>query len=1080
MSRILFFLFVVALLFRVHAETSSTGNWKAETARPGTVMLYNDNGAWPGICAKGLAVLSGPSAVIRKEFDLSRLPPEVLKQVKNAVLRVQIGIVDFSAEKPGKTPNGLNEEFTVSINGHEMLFSTADPRFPAKGLPSNLPSDADSIGLGRKNNKRRQEFVDIPFPVEWIQSGRMTVEMRKKPSRENDDFVSVGIDITAPNTASRFSFNGGRAWQSGTGCQPEGMGEYLMRLILSDRSATETATVTGDGLKRTDREGLVGFLEYKKPTLYVEFDRNKLNPSAIFECIVENGVQPRFLDGNGLEITPLTVSENGKTLLRFAPEKLLFSMRAKTSPEKIFQFRYSPAPTLPEARVDMTPEIALPKGQRAAVSPECRISGNSAFLKNTALAAEFKLKPKLELVRLEAAEVASDILRFPEKCELFLLRCGPRTWSCRNMEVKEVISIPNGFAARLFATEARLECLFSAIAEKDELRLKLEVVNRGTAPVEILPVFPHLDGIGISKDVNDDYFLFPWGGGTISNHSSRFRAVYGTNSCWWQMIDLFSPERGGGVYLRTDDPAAIYKGFNLRKGAACPQSYVVSESFTPGRDPMQQFTDSLGPVPGIGLSVDYQAFTRTPSGVLRLPDACIGTHAGNWKAAMARYTAWSKKTWPPRRLSPKLAARWNSHGGIGHRENTARHQTSFLTPKHDLIELDSYWTLSDLAPWGTPWEEYDKIAEDGKKRFLPNWVDKASGKRLYALNRGDYDGYNPQWGGLPALCRYIEELRGKGYAVLLYTDPVIACHNTKNGPKLAEKFGIENPDWRPPELWPRTPKPPKVTAYYSYCLDVNVDEYADWIARTMARLCRETGADGIRFDEFGHRGYICLARNHKHLFGEFGQNAWLQAVKHCVEKSRAAMDKVNSSLIIMTEFPGHDALASTLDGALSYDLCRRTGPNVNVPINLFRFYFPECKLFELDVNGPKNAKELWLWNAVGACFPMHDIREKKILDDYSDAFNGNAEALVPTLRKDVYANRFSAKSGSVTIYTLYNHTGFTVDDLLLEAKPDCRYRDLRHALDLPVIRRGGISGVKIRIPRDSTAAIAELKADSDK
>ena len=130
-------------------------------------------------------------------------------------------------------------------------------------------------------------------------------------------------------------------------------------------------------------------------------------------------------------------------------------------------------------------------------------------------------------------------------------------------------------------------------------------------------------------------------------------------------------------------------------------------------------------------------------------------------------------------------------------------------------------------------------------------------------------------------------------------------------------------------------------------------------------------------------------------------------------------------MLLLTEFPGHDMLVSTLDGALCYDGISRRSFARPAQINLLRFYFRNCKLFEIieDAGDHKPAPwDLWLWNAVGVYnsgeYPDH-IRS--LLLDNNDAFDlGELEPLVDTVCDGVYANRFT--SGRKRIWTLFNAT----------------------------------------------------------
>ena len=87
-----------------------------------------------------------------------------------------------------------------------------------------------------------------------------------------------------------------------------------------------------------------------------------------------------------------------------------------------------------------------------------------------------------------------------------------------------------------------------------------------------------------------------------------------------------------------------------------------------------------------------------------------------------------------------------------------------------------------------------------------------------------------------------------------------------------------------------------------------------------------------------------------------------------VKRARKAMDEVNPSSVLLIEHPGYDYLFANVDGCLSYDLslmdtCGSSPPeSVRIlEVNLQRFYFPECKVFEINLYGhdPEHKKKLW-------------------------------------------------------------------------------------------------------------------------
>jgi len=148
-----------------------------------------------------------------------------------------------------------------------------------------------------------------------------------------------------------------------------------------------------------------------------------------------------------------------------------------------------------------------------------------------------------------------------------------------------------------------------------------------------------------------------------------------------------------------------------------------------------------------------------------------------------------------------------------------------------------------------------------------------------------------------------------------------------------------------------------------------------------------------------------------------------------------------------------------------------------VPCNLFRFYFPNCKLFEINRPAGRAAAAWTLWNATAsfAGFRWQPPEHFALLTENTDAFESDdTEPLVPTLVPRVYANRFSCRGK--TIWTLHNGTGHTVDAPLLSVAPDAKHHviELLSGHALTPERTPDAWAVALRIRRDETLAVARL------
>ena len=969
----------------------------------------------------------------------------------------------------GRPHNGLNETFEVVVNGHVQEYKTSDPRFASKG------SRAEAL---------RWDWVDLDLPVSVLRPGHNEVIVRKRPGT-NDDYIYPGIDNTTQYGHSAVSMDGGKTWNPSRLNAIGAQGEYMIRLGVAtvDLSASATWSLAGPV---DDPHGLIAYAGQEAGALVLEMAAGAYDPSsALTASAAFRGPAPAvaWLDDMGKPLAARVARSSGRVTAELpAGDRQFVQLRVRPpagGQTRSVTFRYTLPSRGPLPVIDLCPQMSPARGKRRQERPSCRLAGDRAVLRNRALEAVFQTRPSLALLRLHAAEVDRDVLAHPELTHLFRIKVGDRVYGCRDGVVRRVEPIENGFAAVADLPEAGLQCAFSAAVDEDELQLGLEVTSLGPATVTFHTVFPHLAGLELSADPSQDYYLFPYLGGIIANAATALRSSYGENTCWWQMVDLFSPPAGGGLYVRCDDPSGLYKNAALRKGASPDAGYTID---TTGRrmEPDMLWKTSLEAGPGVSVAFEYIRRTRRPGASFPVPTACIGSHSSDWRAALESYAAWSRKTWPPRPYPSALTSRWNIIApGWGKKPlfRDGAYHTDYLKLDVDVAEMMSWWTWSDRGPWGIPMERVrQELGDAFYKRYAHYWVkEPATGKLMYPISRGDYDGYMPQWGGLPALRAHIQRVRAAGVLPTFYMEGILACANTKVGGKYGPIYGAMNPDWKDHYKTGKTPKG-YVGSYGSYNMCSDTEWWPSYLADAVARVCRETGIDGVRLDEYGHRGYVCHNPRHKHLFAEPGHNAWMQAVARACKLVHEKMDQVRPGLVLMTEFPGNDHLASQLDGAITYQAsAKRIGPIRPIPCNLFRFYFRHCKLFEIN-RPPVQHVDAWaLWNGHAAFGYWPKSTAHRLLVENTDAFEGDrVEPLVGTLVPRVYANRFECRGK--TIFTLHNASGHTVDGPLLAVEPDAghHYVELHTARELSPVRVAGQWVLSFKLKRFATAAVARL------
>ena len=787
--------------------------------------------------------------------------------------------------------------------------------------------------------------------------------------------------------------------------------------------------------------------------IVVELNRDEIDFSSNAEIsIAAAKVSGLAFCSGGDAATPLQFREKNGRFTALLPRDdscYAVSLTAKVLTEIILD--YTPCSSFKP--INIAPAINLPAGKPYEVTQVCRKQGDQIIVDTGRIKAVFNTAGVLRLTSVFSADLDRQILRFPKQTELFRLKLdNGKTLNSSSAKIKSLKITDNGFTAELLCPE-NIYAAFNCSKVDETIAFSLSLTAGKTIAVKT--AFPQIDGLSLS-DNDNDYYCFPWGGGVIGDRSAYLRSIYGENDAWWQMLDLFSPANGGGFFLHVKDTTGLAKAFSMRKGRTPPKGSIIRPPSVAARNDLSLYfyQRQMPDGHGSGMAVDYQRITLRPGQNYTFPVTVIGSHAGNWKSPMKKYASWAKSVWKFRPYPGKLSDKFNYLAGFGCEGclyTVPSWDNEAFVPKNDICEINGWWTASPLAPWNTEWEDFDQLGPQAARERKNNFgfaIDPFTHKPFYVFNRGDYDGYNPQWGGLPRFREQIKEVRRNNKISLLYTDPVIVCGNSRYGKSEAADHAVINPAWKDPKQCPKTPKVPAgvVCNYYSYCMCLNDAEYLQKVAADIKRIVEETGADGVRLDEYGHRGYVCLSKKHKHIFGEHGQHVWLQALERSLKLIR---DAVPPETLILAEFPQADFAAAHLDGALSYDICRRQSHLRPLQVNLFRFYFPECRLFELNVGGPKNAKDIMLFNGDGVYNSGGRYSEQysRILKENAACFIGDIEPLVDTLAPLVYANRFAAADGSKVLYTLYNDTGKKFSGAVLPVQPGYECIQLLPATD---------------------------------
>ncbi len=1012
-----------------------------EDVHDGVCVVRDDAGNFGGL-TNGITHQNRGDYTARKTLDLSDVPAAVWDATREVRLSLYLTVRDYSWHDLPKA-NGLDETYQIVINGEVHSY-------PTRGGAPVYPEGKDP--------NPAFTWYDFEVPKAQFKRGPNEILVRKAPDSKGDDYLYLGIDNSVKRGNSAVAFDG-KKWTQEKLTIPGGNGEYMVRLYLLQKDTTFAVRYApGQTPPLDDPAQLLKYVGARgaektaagtvlKPgqALRLEWSPASVDSAAALQATVAVAGQAEcaWLDADD---KPASAARGDGSLKLENPDHAVISgllVRPVAGPVTVHSVTIAGSRSYhPQARpVNLCPAIAPPACGREflATTPTCTISGKTLTLDNGRLRARFETDGKLRLVSLYNAITRTEMVRQPDAVWLFAVMTGDK-WRAgsRDFALKSIKSTATGFVAELTAAEPALAATLTATVDGEGLRLSLKLVNTGPAAVDFKLSFPHLAGLAVSEQAARDYYYYPWGGGIFSDCGTLIRRGYGDHEALYQVMDLYSPQRGGGMYLRLDDSEGWHKILSLRKvvpGAAEANGdalvgvkYRVREEY---RTP-----SPLEVVPGTGLSTEYLRRTRPPGGAFAPAEAVLAAHAGDWHTAMASYAEWAHQVWQwrpyPSRLKSvhnMMAAGWGQ--GILFKDGKYRTdiiqeaKPGFTHTQTDCIELMSWWDWSPLGPFSTPFDQLGKVLTPAQIKGWEHYFvnDPVTGQKMWNNQPGDYSGYNERFGGLPAFRQAVKTYQELGALTTLYTDPFRLDENCPIGRAHGKEWCVVNQEGK------------LSTGYEVFNPCHDLPAVRQWVAETMGRVMRETGADGIRLDEYGHRGWACYSPDHKHTYQEPGITQWQKATAEATRMVHEAMDKVRPGLVLTTEHPGYDYLMQYLDGCITYDFTVMATPLRPLECNLQRFYFPECKAYELDHRGADPGDKKKFWNAVESFGRYYPTAYYTILNENEDAYQGRSCTpllYTPGNAPGIYVNRFSA--GDKHLYHLYNASGFTFDGIALAVK----------------------------------------------
>ncbi len=547
------------------------------------------------------------------------------------------------------------------------------------------------------------------------------------------------------------------------------------------------------------------------------------------------------------------------------------------------------------------------------------------------------------------------------------------------------------------------------------ISMSLNATNTGKELLTLGITAPLIEHIRIGDKVEDDYHFFPMMTGWSGKLPVRIRQTYG-HLAWMQLLSVFDPVVGGGVFTYTRDKEGV------------PKNLIVNKRNLPNEDPVKNSTsaysdedpgDIFSKLPGTAMAIRHFRYELKADKSCQIPVAVIGVSHGDWHDSFNSYKKWVSSWFNKSYEMPQ----W-------FRDNynyISRHPPVFMNESENRYvyaekmgpnEIDA---MSEWAFWWDYSEEFAKTI--------------SSEHTVTKHNDGDYD-YNVARGGLPALRDEIGRIHENGGRIQLYTLPVGLWEGSRIGKAHGAQWGRKSSNGNYTHEWVMPGRG------YNACLYVS--GWQDFFSERMATVIEESGADSYRLDVAAAL-FPCYNEDHDHYDGTPRSSTSASKMGEFLQKCSDLARKANPDATVMAEHAGSEYMSQYIDGYLTQQF------RENVPFfaqfrgmnayNLvfMRFLLPEVKVIVFGFEEEDGGKRAF-FNAVGqdrgaasSSAIRYMTRTHRVLIENGDAVNTlHPEPLIPTLQEGLMANAFPGESKR--LWTLYNPNDDAIEGDLLEVE----------------------------------------------
>ena len=540
-----------------------------------------------------------------------------------------------------------------------------------------------------------------------------------------------------------------------------------------------------------------------------------------------------------------------------------------------------------------------------------------------------------------------------------------------------------------------------------------------------------------------------------------------------QLLNIYNPVSGGGLYLRPDSEPGmdrIFIGYKSVAGSSGHQRVAYADGRA--RQRLNAMINNAIIDNSLGLGLAYPEQDLVPGKIFLAPPAVIGFHQGDFHEALTDYKSWVK-TWF-KRNKPEVPD-WIKYDFIRFTGSPLRAGVRYDLEKY----IEQYKRLFGgggcflLATW---WNMESDVDAFGRK--------KEEGKE-YQLNHshGNYFEFVEKYGGRERLRQGVQALKEAGMKVGFYVDGYCrAKHTSEAGRRYGKEWALINSEGN---------------YYTNWCSEHQQNwnccpaypPHQEWLASVVVNLVKEFDIDWLYLDILGAlQPRPCYNPLHNHET----PGIWMQGIEDMPTKIREEVGKIKPGPFPIINEGVSDYSLQFVDGGLDLGWLNEFMEVSPVPLNIFRFCFPEALVHCFPYLFNFQEEEVYdhnymLFNGLGLYTEIFGDLIPRDLDYFqqvipimrenADAFRGNNPyPLMKTEAEGLYANSFPNNKGSKRVITLYNTNSFPLKGNLINLpyREGFHYVDLLNRKEITYQKKGDQISLSLELKPKEVIPLGEL------